>query len=127
MTGLLAGVTVVMLSTTGARSGQTRTWPVSAIPDGDRYVIVASNYGRPRNPAWYHNLPANPRVTIEVAGQTFEVHAHVAEGAERDRLWRHALRIYPGWTVYEQQAKPYRDIPVIVLVPRREGGQEDQP
>jgi deazaflavin-dependent oxidoreductase (nitroreductase family) len=78
---------VLLLTTTGARSRQPRLAPVGYSRDGDGYVIVASKGGSPTHPGWYHNLLANPVVTVEVGRGTFEARARVTEGAERDRLF----------------------------------------
>ncbi len=111
--GPFAGRPVLLLATTGARSGQPRLAPLVYSRDGDRYVILASKGGAPTHPAWYHNLVANPLVTVEVGGETFRARASVTEGAERERLWeQHATR-NPGFRDYQQRTT--RVIPVIVL------------
>jgi deazaflavin-dependent oxidoreductase (nitroreductase family) len=111
--GPLAGVPALILTTTGARTGLERTAVVDYTRDGDAYVIAASKGGAPTDPAWYHNLVANPRVTVEVGGQRFEALARVAAGAERDRLWdRHAEAI-PVFRTYP--ARTDRVIPMVVL------------
>jgi deazaflavin-dependent oxidoreductase (nitroreductase family) len=115
-TGVVASLPVVMLTTTGAKSGQPRTWPLLGLRDEGRIVVVASSYGQDHHPAWYHNLRANPHAMVVVDGAATPVLAHEAEGGERDRLWRNALRIYPGYATYERRAAPRR-IPVLVLTP----------
>ncbi len=114
---LTSELPVVMLTTTGARSGEARTVPVVGLPDGERMVVIASGYGQRRNPAWYYNLHAHPEATVAVGGTSRRVAAHEAEGAERERLWRLGLEVYPGWTDYERRATERR-IPVMVLSPR---------
>jgi deazaflavin-dependent oxidoreductase (nitroreductase family) len=109
--GIVTGLPVVMLTTTGARSGQPRTWPLLGLRDGDRIVVVASNYGQRNHPAWYHNLRANPIASVAVDGAATQMLAEEARGDERDRLWRAGLRVYPGWAAYERRAAPRR-IPV---------------
>ena len=81
--------------------------------DGDRIVVFGSKGGAPNHPAWYHNLVANPNVTVELPGETFEATAVTAEGAERDRIWSAQKEAMPGFAEYE--AKTDRQIPVIVL------------
>ncbi len=111
--GPFVGRQMIILSTTGAKTGQVRETPLVYSRDGDAIVIVASMSGAPRHPAWYHNLVAHPQVTIEIGGKRFEATAHVAEEAERRRLYdQHALT-NPSFLEYE--ARTSRVIPVIVL------------
>ncbi len=112
----LAGVELVMLTTTGARTGRARTLPVLGLRDGDAIVVVASNFGRPRHPAWYHNLRAHPRARVTVAGTSRDVEARELEGADRERHFQLAARIYPGFERYSEWAAPRR-IPVVRLEP----------
>jgi deazaflavin-dependent oxidoreductase (nitroreductase family) len=113
VSGMFAKAPLVLLTTTGAKSGQPRTFPVVYTRDGDRLIVVASKGGSDQNPAWYHNLVANPLVTVELPDETFEARAVVVDGAERDRLYRaHADRM-PNFDEY--QAKTSRRIPVIAL------------
>lgn len=114
---LVTGLPIVMLTTTGARSGRQRTLPLVALPDGERMVIIASNYGQDHNPAWYHNLRANPRATIAFDGRTREVIARELEGEEREREYARGIEIYPGWTQYRSRTAAHRQIPVIELRP----------
>jgi len=111
--GPFAGRPVLLLTTTGARSGQPRLAPVVYSREGDLYVIVASKGGAPTHPGWYHNLLANPVVTVEVGGETFEARARVTESAERDRLFAQRVAQSPGFGEY--QKKTTRVIPVAVL------------
>jgi deazaflavin-dependent oxidoreductase (nitroreductase family) len=113
---LVTGLPIVMLTTTGAKSGQRRTLPLVALPEGNRMIIIASNYGQYRNPSWYYNLRANPRATITYEGVTREVMARELEGEERDRHYERGIGIYPGWTQYRERAA-HRRIPVIELSP----------
>src|SRR5436190_362091 len=85
--GQFAGAPMLLLTTTGARSGLARTSPVVYTKDGDRFVIIASKAGAPTNPDWYHNLLAHPEVTLEVGTETFTARASVATGDERRRLY----------------------------------------
>ena len=82
--GPLAGAPILLLTTTGAKTGKQRTNPLAYLPDGERVVVFASKAGAPTNPDWYHNLVAQPDVTIEVDGETRPVRARVTQGAERD-------------------------------------------
>ncbi len=113
---LVSGLPVVMLTTTGAKSSKKSTLPLLGFPDGERMVVVASNYGQRRHPAWYHNLRVHPEATLSVAGEVLRMVAYEAEGEERERLWRRGLEVYPGWSGYEHRAGERR-IPVIVLTP----------
>jgi deazaflavin-dependent oxidoreductase (nitroreductase family) len=112
----VAGLPIVMLTTTGAKTGRRCTLPLVALPDGDRLVVIASNYGQRRNPAWYHNLKANPRATVCFEGVTREVVARELTGEERERHYARGLAIYPGWTQYRKRAS-HRQIPVLELSP----------
>ncbi|HYZ01274.1 MAG TPA: nitroreductase family deazaflavin-dependent oxidoreductase, partial [Candidatus Binatia bacterium] len=87
VTGPFAGRPLLLLTTTGARSGEQRTTPLVYTTDGERLVIIASKGGAPNNPAWYHNLTANPEATVELGTERFQVRAEVAQGEERDRLF----------------------------------------
>jgi deazaflavin-dependent oxidoreductase (nitroreductase family) len=112
----VAGLPIVMLTTTGAKSGRRSTLPLVALPDGDRLVVIASNYGQERNPAWYYNLRADPRATVVFEGTTRAVVARELEGEERDRHYERGIEIYPGWTAYRKRAA-HRRIPVLELTP----------
>jgi len=111
--GPLPGRAIVLLTTTGRRTGQRRTTPMMYMRDGDRLLVFASNAGAPRHPDWYHNLVAHPEVTVEVGAETYEARAVVPTGAERDRLWAGAVESYPFFG--EHQAKVSRTIPVVIL------------
>ena len=111
--GQFAGAPLLLLHTTGAKTGQARVNPMMYLADGDDHVVFASKAGAPTNPDWYHNLLANPRASIEVGDQTFNVVARVAEGETRERLWSRQKELYPGFADYE--AKTTRQIPVVIL------------
>lgn len=111
--GQFEGASLLLLTTTGAKSGQRRTMPLMYLPDGDRLVIFASKAGAPTNPDWYHNLVAHPQATVEVGTQTFDVTAVVTTGEERERLYAKQAKMYPGFADY--QAGTTRQIPVITL------------
>jgi proline iminopeptidase len=107
------GATVLLLTTKGRRSGQPRTTPLIYAEDGERYVVVASKGGAPEHPGWYENLSKEPTVELQVEDQVFPARARVAEGDERDRLWRKANEV---WSHYDEyQEKTDREIPVVVL------------
>jgi F420H(2)-dependent quinone reductase len=110
---------VVLLTTTGAKSGQPHTTPLLYFNDGDNVVVVASNGGRPFNPAWYYNLQANPETTLFINGGTATFTAREATGSERDRLWRKAVELYAGYEAYQRRTGG-RQIPVMVLTPKGE-------
>ena len=112
-TGNWVGRQVLILTTRGAKTGELRESPLAYTRDGDDIVIVASMGGAPRNPAWYHNLVANPRVTVELGGETFQADARVTDPEERRRLYDRHAEVFPGFRDYE--AKTSRTIPVIVL------------
>ena len=111
--GPFVGREVLILTTKGAKSGETRVTPVVYSRDGDRYVIIASKGGAPTNPAWFHNLKAHPKVTIEVGGDAFTAHARVVDEEDYERLYQHHASINPGFHDYRK--KTTRKIPVIVL------------
>ena len=111
--GQFEGAPLLLLTTTGAKSGITRTTPVMYLPDGERMLIFASKAGAPTNPGWYYNLIANPKATVEVGTKTFEVTATEVTGEERDQLYARQASLYPGFAEYE--AKTSRKIPVIAL------------
>jgi deazaflavin-dependent oxidoreductase (nitroreductase family) len=113
---LLSGIPVVMFTTTGAKSGGPRTVPLLGLPTSEGLVVIASNFGRERHPAWYHNLCADPNAEVQVAGETRRVRAVEATGERRARIWQEGLRVYPGWSQYERRAA-HRDIAVFVLEP----------
>jgi deazaflavin-dependent oxidoreductase (nitroreductase family) len=109
----LKGRRILLLTTTGARSGQPHTTPMTYVLDGDRVLVIASNAGAVGHPDWYRNLVANPNVTVELPDETFQTRAVVAEGEEYDRLWAHIVAQMPFFT--DHQAKISRKIPVVIL------------
>lgn len=104
---------LLVLTTTGARSGRPHAVPLGFARDGDRLVIIASNNGAPRVPAWYHNLAANPGVTVEVGTERYQARATTAKGAERERLVALLATQLPFFADHEQRAG--RQIPIVVL------------
>jgi deazaflavin-dependent oxidoreductase (nitroreductase family) len=115
--GIWEGKPLLLLTTTGAKSGQRRTTPLMYLADGNRLVIFASKGGAPTSPDWYHNLLAHPQVTIEVGNETFETEAMVLTGEERDRIYAKQAQLYPQFADY--QAKTTRKIPAIALERRK--------
>jgi deazaflavin-dependent oxidoreductase (nitroreductase family) len=113
--GPFEGADLVLLTTTGARTGRRHTAPLMSLRDGDRIIVAASAAGAPSHPAWYHNLLADPQVTVETGTSTLQATAVVTEGEERDRLYARFVEIAPGFAEY--QAKTSRVIPVVALHP----------
>jgi deazaflavin-dependent oxidoreductase (nitroreductase family) len=107
------GMPMILVTMKGAKSGDTLTTPLVYSKDGDRYVIIASMGGAPRHPAWYHNLKANPDITLEVGTEKFQARAREAEGEERDRLYAQQAAQMPAFADYQQ--KTDRKIPVFIL------------
>jgi deazaflavin-dependent oxidoreductase (nitroreductase family) len=93
-----------------------RTTPLAYLEDGEDVVIVASKGGHPRSPGWFHNLVANPDTVIQIGSKRRAVHARVAEGAERERLWDEVVELYGGYRGYQERTD--REIPLVVLEPR---------
>ena len=111
--GMFEKSTLLLLHTTGAKTGKERVNPVAYRPDGDRYVVFGSKGGAPTSPDWYHNLRQNPQAHVEVGTETFDVVARVAEGEERERIWSAQKRDVPAFAEYE--SKTTRQIPVVIL------------
>jgi deazaflavin-dependent oxidoreductase (nitroreductase family) len=111
--GMLANSPMLLLTTTGAKTGQSRTTPLVYSKDGDRIVVIASMAGAPNNPDWYHNLRAHPTATVELGSEKFRVKATVTAGQERERLFKRQAEQLPIFNDY--QKKTTRQIPVFVL------------
>jgi deazaflavin-dependent oxidoreductase (nitroreductase family) len=111
--GPFEGKSLLLLHTTGARSGQERINPVACIQDGNSFVIIASKGGAPSNPDWYYNLVVNPLVTVEFGTEIFQANAAIVGEPERTRLYAKMVEHMPGFAEYQQ--KTIRVIPVIVL------------
>ena len=107
------GAPVLLITTTGRRSGEPRTTPLIYGRNGDDYLIVASKGGADAAPAWYHNLSADPDVEVQVKADKFPARARTATPEERDGLWRTMTAVWPAYDEY--QAKTEREIPVVVL------------
>ncbi len=111
--GGFAGATVVLLTTTGAKSGQSRVNPLVCLPKDDTLYVFASKGGAPTNPDWYYNLKAHPTVTVEFGDDSFSATASEITGEERDKLYAEQVTRFPGFGDYEKQTT--RTIPVIAL------------
>lgn len=111
--GYFEGMNLLLVHTTGAKSGLKRINPVAQIMDGDRYVIIASKGGAPTNPDWYYNIKANPEVTIEVGTQKYPALAAITEEPERSELYEKMAAQYTGFKDYKEKTK--RVIPVVTL------------
>lgn len=114
--GQFEGAPLLLLHSTGAKTGAERLNPMMYQRVGDAYAVFASKAGAPTNPDWYHNLVANPEATIEVGTETKPVRARIAQADERSRIWETQKERYPGFAEYEQ--KTTREIPVVILEPR---------
>jgi deazaflavin-dependent oxidoreductase (nitroreductase family) len=107
---------LLLLDHIGARSGRKRTTPLVYMPDGERLIIVASKGGHPRDPAWMHNLRANPDTEVQIGSRRMQVHAREARGEERRQLWPKAAAYNRHWGNYQKRTE--RTIPLVVLEPR---------
>lgn len=121
---MLSALPVAMVTTTGARSGQSRTVPLLAMRTDDGLAVIGSNYGRPKHPAWRHNLRANPEGAVDVDGRRWAFRAVEVEDERRERIWSEALRTYPGFSAYAGRCAPRR-IAVFVLEPQGGGVPSD--
>jgi deazaflavin-dependent oxidoreductase (nitroreductase family) len=113
--GRMVGSPVLLLVTTGRKSGQKRTTVLLYLEDGGRYVIVASNGGTAAHPVWWLNLQADPEATVEIGGHKIHVRATEARGEEKARLWQRLIRMYPSYEDYQKRTD--REIPVVILEP----------
>jgi deazaflavin-dependent oxidoreductase (nitroreductase family) len=113
--GTLGGAENVLLTTTGRKSGQARTTPLVAVPDGERIVLVASFGGAPKHPDWYFNLSTNPDVMIQRGGERIPMRARTAGEIERAQLWPKVIAAFKGYDNY--QKKTDREIPVVICEP----------
>jgi proline iminopeptidase len=107
------GSTILLLTTTGRKTGDKRTVPLIYATDGDRFVIVASKGGAPEDPGWYRNIEKTPEVELQVKDEVFRARARKAQGEERERLWRKANEVWPHYDEYATRTD--REIPVVVL------------
>ncbi len=111
--GLFKGAPMLLLTTHGARSGKAHVTPLTYTRNGDQYVVLASKLGAPEHPAWYHDLVANPVVTVEVGPECFQARASVVKGSERDSLFDAHATIMPNFAEYQRNTT--RIIPVVIL------------
>jgi len=111
--GMFEGAPLLLLTNTGAKSGQPRIAPLAYTTDNGKFVVIASKGGAPEHPDWFHNVRANPAVTLEVGTETFAAQASVPEGEERRRLYDQMAAQMPNFAEY--QLKTTREIPVVVL------------
>jgi deazaflavin-dependent oxidoreductase (nitroreductase family) len=116
LSSLATGLPILLLTTTGARSGRPRTVPLLGVPTTEGLAVVASNFGQGHHPAWCHNLRSNPEGEITVGRRRQRFRAVEVDGERRRRIWREGLELYPGWTDYERRAEGRR-IAVFVLEP----------
>lgn len=114
--GLSSRSTTLYLTTTGRKTGQPRRVPVLFLRDGNRYWVMASNYGTQKHPAWSANLLADPNATIQVGDESREVRARLASGEEKAELWPRLLDLYPAWKQYSEWTD--RDFRLFCLEPR---------
>ena len=117
MTALLTGLPVLTVTTIGARSGEPRSVMLVGVPDRERVILIASNWGRPHHPAWCHNLRANPETTLTYRGVSERYLARQVYGVERDACWNRAVHLYAGYEDYMRRVGG-REIPVFLLTPK---------
>lgn len=115
---LLGGIPAITVTTTGARSGLPRSVPLNEVRDGASYILIASNWGYEAYPAWYYNMRVNPQVTVTVDHHAGEYIARQVHDREKERAWRIALAVYPGYEAYQRRLT--RPVPVFVLSPAEE-------
>ena len=110
---LVSGLPVLLLTTTGARTGAKRTQPLLYLREGDDLVVIGSNWGQAHNPAWYYyNLRGNPYAEVTLSGSTYDVIAREVTEPQRDLYWQQGCRIYPAWNLYKTRS-PHRQFPII--------------
>jgi deazaflavin-dependent oxidoreductase (nitroreductase family) len=113
---MLTGLPVVVITTTGAKSGKPRTIPLAGIPDGEKIILVPTHFGQHTYPAWYYNLLANPRAQLQQNGKPREYISRIANQDEWEDFWNLAVHYYPGYQSYRERSGD-RDIPLFVLEP----------
>ena len=111
--GRVVGAPVLLLTTTGRKSGKLRTWPLLYLVEDDTYVVVASNSGSPSHPSWYLNLRSNPAVTIQLGRRRLPVEARTASPEEKALLWSKMVELFSGYEAYQGRTK--RQIPMVML------------
>ena len=113
----IVGLPIIQLTTTGAKSGRTRTLPLVGLVDGEKIALIGTNFGQKHNPSWYYNLKAYPECEVRFSGCTDKYIARETEGDEREKYWQMAVSYYKGYDVYKIRAV-HRRIPVMILEPR---------
>jgi len=113
---VLGGLPVIRLTTIGAKTGRERTVPLLGIQDGEKWALIASNWGNENHPSWYYNLRANPEVRLSHDDQMNQYTAHEATEQEREGYWKQATELYPNYESYQQYTGG-RQIPIVVLTP----------
>jgi deazaflavin-dependent oxidoreductase (nitroreductase family) len=113
-----AGLPIIQLTTTGAKTRRARTMPLVGIPDEERIILIASNFGQKHHPGWYYNLKANPVCWVRFDDKAMNFVAHEAIGTEREKYFQRAVSYYAGYQKYKERAG-HREIPVMVLEPKR--------
>ena len=116
LTQMLTGLPVIMITTTGAKSGKPRTIPLAGLPDGEKIILVPTHFGQHHYPAWYYNLCANPTAQVQVNGSSKEYRARTADQDEWDQYWNLAVHYYLGYQSYLERSGD-RDIPLFILEP----------
>ena len=116
LTQMLTGLPVVVVTTTGAKSGKPRTVPLAGIPDGEKIILVPTHFGQHTYPAWYYNLCANPKVQLQKNGFSREYKSRTASRDEWENYWNLAVHFYPGYQAYLERSGD-REIPLFVLEP----------
>jgi deazaflavin-dependent oxidoreductase (nitroreductase family) len=117
---LLAGHKMLLLTTTGRRSGKRWTVPLLYMDKGDLYLVIGSNWGGPKSPLWVANVTADPNVRIRVGRRKLRATAHIAQGEERELLWSFVKQSYDRYESYERRLGDTREIPLVVLTPRKQ-------
>lgn len=117
LTALLAGLPVLTVTTVGARSGEPRSVLLVGVPDRERIILIASNWGRSHHPAWHYNLKANPEITLTYRGAAERYVARQVDGVERDTCWNRAVQLYAGYEDYMRRTGD-RQIPIFLLTPK---------
>ena len=113
----ISGLPIIELTTTGAKTGKQRTIPLTGLPDGEKYALIASNFGQDHHPGWYFNLKANPECTVKKDGQVGSYIAREADAQENKYYYDMAISYYIGYAAYKEWAS-HREIPVMVLEPK---------
>lgn len=121
--GRLKGAPLLLLTHIGRKSGELRTTPLIYVEDGDALVVAASDAGNKGHPAWFLNVLEDREVEVDVGSHSSVRHVRIAEGTERERLWRKLVAVYPPYNLYQERAGSDREIPVVIL--EREPGLED--